>query len=679
MGPRTDGARCMTCRLRKLQNAAGSVNLMSIVDDTVLMIDSVKGDGSSVIALAAKINAKVSQLPMMIEKIPKKWVTLRQIIKADKTENPLRGKQVLQKHEVAPLLKSCKLDLTDEKLWEVLEFWGMLGDVMVNGDVLVLDIQQFIELMRPLLHHAPSESLKILLLAESGCKAIDFDEIVVPNFAQLKKDERGQIEEWIEDLENKRVLCFEALKYFSCWRDLNEAQQRSAIYVLESCHLLVDLFLTNRPSLSGAGGRSSSWLVTSRLSKAPQSALRDPAEVLNSRCSLMLRVSADLIPSGYFLRLLACQMVARDQLTAEKVYVDSLNLHMRYKSLFGSQKNWEELTLRQINSAEEVTIEVWSTSLAIFKHVTCEIDRLKLESFPAIVFKSTILFRNSKFSTEILSWNLKRKDGSIGAILEQRLFERQISANVWNQKQMIDNVTVRDVVDSILMQAEFFLSHAWCDLSVHENARVKVIEGLQRIFEEKSGALMWIDKNEMHSATQFHQEMERGISGCVCPIICLSRLYLTRKNCLLELSWAVKAHISDGKPLIVVSVDPELTFETIQRWSDGSDLVATVLNNKGMKVEAIVDRRTVAFVKKFLLGVQIFTEWKDGEGIRSEQRESAVTRILKSLQNQTQKLLRPSPKIHVHEESSRFYICEVLNFGNLLRFMSVGILMKIVH
>jgi hypothetical protein len=644
---------------------------MGIISDSVVLIESVNGTGATVLDLVNKLSEEICQLQTMKEKIPQKWFTIRQLIKTSDISKAelFAGKPLYQKEEAISLLKSAgsvlELGLTDEKLWEVLEFWGMLGDVMVHRNVLVPDIDLFIELMRPILHHAPSESLKRKRSNVSGGK-IDFDEIVIPKFNKLHREQQNKVEELIGLLETNRLLCFDVLQYMLRWEDLDESSRRDAIRVLEACYLLVGLSSPHMDStICRAGSAGDDWLVTCRLSNSEKEALRllDPSEVLGdaSGQSLLFRAYASFVPDGFFSTLLATLVGStNDQLMKTIRGLSSSNLHMDFQTLFGG--DWDELKLRQVEidgeGIEGTAIELWSTNLAMIKRVANEMEVLRYQKFPGIVFRYAVFFRNEKLQKGVLEWNIEQKYGSFGSILEERQEELPMSAKIGNVPGRILKMKVGDVIRPISQNAAFFLSHAWNDLSMSENATAMVTTGLQNLLEKRSGELVWLDKNEMSAnETQYHSRMERGLRASSCVIVCLSRHYLTRRNCLLELAWAVKDYLATGKPIIVVSVDPELTLHSIQNWDTSKDLPVngsmsnkidpktspvcdtkpdlsadgTIDNDPSKKPVPKVDRRTIRFFQRHLTGVHFFEEWKDGEGARSEKREKAVATMLGSL------------------------------------------------
>ena len=71
-----------------------------------------------------------------------------------------------------------------------------------------------------------------------------------------------------------------------------------------------------------------------------------------------------------------------------------------------------------------------------------------------------------------------------------------------------------------------------------------------------------------------------------------------------------------------------------------------------------IDRRTVAFVQKRLVGVTVFEEWKDGEGAPSQMREAAVDTMIDSLKRIITKPLpsRAKPQLAVRKDGSIWFV-----------------------
>ena len=169
---------------------------------------------------------------------------------------------------------------------------------------------------------------------------------------------------------------------------------------------------------------------------------------------------------------------------------------------------------------------------------------------------------------------------------------------------------------------------------------------------------MWVDTAEMKGETQFHTLMEQGVKNAQCIIICLSYVYLTRPNCLQELCWAVQGYVSEGKPFIVVSVDPELTFDAIKEWNTLYNLTVCRQNHKDKEVKLTIDRRTLAFAQKWLLRVMIYTQWSSGEGSSSQERQSAVGEMLKSVCRLQSRQAASALNLQVIKEESSWFVIE---------------------
>jgi hypothetical protein len=637
---------------------------LQLACNRVFLFDSVNGDGSSVKALAEAIYGQVIQLPMMFELIPALWANVRKIIQQSYKEQigPLSGQLVLQREEAIKLLRPAVPGLPDESLWEALVFWGMLGDVVISSNVLVTDIETLIQLIRPILHHSPMESLNRVLNGDR--EKIECDEVVIPEFANLMADQQGDVRKWIEELEEDRILRFSVLEYMFCWKDLSREARRDTTKVLEACHLIVGGLCGNKSGYVTAVESTNDflWLVTCRLDKAV-SETSDPSVLTKE--ALGFQAQARYVPIGFFANLQASQLVHNIQnrmITTVTAQVDSSNMKFRFKTLF--RKDWETVSVmltRCINrgEGERMAVEVWSTSLAMLENVCRNMDRIRQDKFPGIFFQYVMWFRNDEFSDESLEWTLERSTGSLTAILEQRLMALPIVAKTWNSSVKIKGMIVQDAVRTLQTNAAFFLSHAWSDRSVREQARETVTEGLQRAVEEISGELMWVDAAEMKFGTQFHKQMEKGVRDAQCIVICLSYVYLTRPNCLQELCWAVQGHASEGKPLIVVSVDQQLTFEAIKGWNTSQNLEVRVFDHQDKEVNVIVDRRTLAFVRKWLLRVKVFTQWQDGEGGLTKERRSAVEEMLMSLRIlQRDSDMGQAPSLQVDQEGGSWFVLE---------------------
>eukprot|EP00961_Rhodomonas_salina_P128198 1727599-Rhodomonas_salina.1 len=138
-----------------------------------------------------------------------------------------------------------------------------------------------------------------------------------------------------------------------------------------------------------------------------------------------------------------------------------------------------------------------------------------------------------------------------------------------------------------------------------------------------------MDKYELARADQFVSRMEQGLRGADVILICLSLPYLASRNCLLELQWAIEEYCTKGKPLWVVSVDPNVTYSKINTWNREDGVEGTDSKGNAIRVEPA----TVRVVQNWLGKVNIFTEWLE-EGPEARVKQSkAVSKMLDNVSN----------------------------------------------
>ena len=161
------------------------------------------------------IAEEVSALPFLKEKIPKKFVNVRSSLYQsyqNPPSGPLAGKAVFTIEEAVELLFAANLGLDRGQLRAALELWGMLGDAVFLRDVLIPDIQRVIELLRPLLHHAPSAALQRGQGRSAAQQvALQCDELAVPDFGSYSAKVQSLIRTLVEKLERDRILVAELL------------------------------------------------------------------------------------------------------------------------------------------------------------------------------------------------------------------------------------------------------------------------------------------------------------------------------------------------------------------------------------------------------------------------------------------------------------------------------------
>jgi hypothetical protein len=340
---------------------------------------------------------------------------------------------------------------------------------------------------------------------------------------------------------------------------------------------------------------------------------------------------------------------------------DSSNLKIKVKTFFGEKLESLLIRLATCCGSESYpaqdAIEVWSSKPSLLKSIACDIDRLQKE-FGVSVFEGRIWFRNANFSPDALEWNLSQDVDSFGSIMTNASSSLSIRVCDWKTKVENSGLRLFDVIGA--PAKAFFLDHCWGDGSMRKFSGKSVLNGLTRMIEDLSWEQVWVDVTELVNETQFDKRIEQGIRNARAIIICLSHAYLSRKTCLTCFCLAVEDYFQKGKPLIFVSVEPNLSFSSISRWDPMKDMQISVKDDRDEHRYITVDRRTVAFVKNRLTGVFLDMAWSDGEGTWSSHRVSSTMNFLNSVKSaMINPLPRQSkPSLMVKEEHDLFYIEE---------------------
>ena len=144
------------------------------------------------------------------------------------------------------------------------------------------------------------------------------------------------------------------------------------------------------------------------------------------------------------------------------------------------------------------------------------------------------------------------------------------------------------------------------------------------MLEDVSRDLVWYDEVELERENHFPKEMQEGVERAECIIIFLSRVYLSRQNCLLELQWAWEQHLLKGKSLIVLPVDEAVTVDSLREWAQlGINLHVQEPDQGGTFT---IHYNTLKFVSEKLTGFQFREGWRDASATEKE-RWKAVQEI----------------------------------------------------
>ncbi|KAJ1474371.1 hypothetical protein T484DRAFT_1970795 [Baffinella frigidus] len=578
-------------RLGTLRRADGPEE-MSLVGGKVHCIECVEGgDGSTVLKLREDLIECATSLPFMGEEIPARWDGLKKKLEREWPVVVQRSSEA-----VRALISECA-PMTEEQVWEGLRFWELLGFVIVHGDVLVPRPRVLIDFLRPLVHHAPVDALltskEMRLLARAGqgkaTKLRSEDWVVPPDVsAKATKKEVQQVQELVRDLQDRWVLKKKLLPYLAKWHEMREEERGDLLGVLEKFHLVVKY-----------GESEESWLCACRLVAAEGSDATTP-DWSRYENHATVRYTFDFLPRPLFPRFLAMQILNPDFKTERLPDVASNMLSMRLKKLH--QKDGTRSFLVELEREDEKdngVLRVASTNLVDLRMLCCALEGLIGKGFVALAYSTQVEFRSERPGEEgRFKWEIDQKESLASLLRGGRRWEEEVQVENVEDRRMTPYFRLGDVFGA--KSPAFFFSHCWGD------EREPMLDHLACRIEDLTGERVF-DTNELAKAQDFGGRMEDGVRRAQCVFVFLSREYLAKRNCLLELKLAREQHLENGTRVVLIAMEPAVSFEEIQRWTDGSGVAVP---GGGLRVH----RHTVAWVKEHLLNSKINMEWSVHEG-----------------------------------------------------------------
>jgi hypothetical protein len=266
--------------------------------------------------------------------------------------------------------------------------------------------------------------------------------------------------------------------------------------------------------------------------------------------------------------------------------------------------------------------------------------------------------------TALLEFKIEPEIGTLGSILQQRRWELSAKTKEISSGRAGPQLAICQALGEVT--SLFFLSHSWKDKSIGEvmkdrstgkDSRRSVMHGLARAVEGLSLELVWTDEHEMEKEDQFSHSMAVGVGNAWCVLILVSMAYLASPNCLKELAWAFEGHATQGKRVIVVSVDEKVTYKSISsEWKADKDIIGKDEQGNAF----VVGRRTVAFARKWLTQVKIFEEWTDGHwDPANAKKRTALQNIFENIGKgllEKSQVAQAKPDFQVREEAGVWFV-----------------------
>jgi GTPase SAR1 family protein len=574
--------------------------------DMVHLVESVEGDGSTVKSLREALVRTARGLPFVGENIPRGWLTFKNEIQTfyenDKSILVTRASLMSRLRE-SPQLKTWLVGREAEN--RVLEFWGLLGFMLVTHDQshVIVSPPKLIDLLKPLVHHQPFRKLEDTGQAQT----------VVENFDELDFEVQGKIREIFERLEDRYILDATLLKHLRFWFHMDDSARDQALQILCDLNLVV-------PHRGGARSADEQrFLCVCRLHRDSHSFLQRPGPVLPDIKISVKYTIFPIFPLGLFPRFLATQIVARSKDRQSQPRISPTSLYIRASPLGTDQE-----MLIKLNPSDSI-IEVQCTSIGLLRDVCCTLEHTVNHLFPGLSFHTQLRF--SYEEKGMYTWDIHPDvvGHSFGTLLAQKLWNKTKMdvkpENVENVGTAEYNVVrLKNILKSTLgLKASFFLSHCWRDKSKD------YAKDLVSMLEDVSRDLVWYDEEQLECVNHFPSKMQEGVRQAKCIIIFLSRVYLSRQNCLLELQWAWEEHLLKGKSLIVLPVDEAVTAESLREWAQpGTNLPVQEQPDQGGTFT--IHHNTLKFVSEKLTGFGFREEWR-GASATEEERWKAVQEI----------------------------------------------------
>ena len=601
-----EGVEAVGEDLRRVQDRRGGAKRMTAEGGKVWVVESVNGDGESVRALKQGLVECLEGLPFMGEAIPQGWQTAKAEVMKEFGE-----RIVVLREEVESKVDGKGLGVGADGVWEAQRFFQLLGEVKVHRDVLVPNLQRFMDLLKPLAHHRPREALR--KMGAGG--ATECDEQLVPRFEALASEDQLLVQDCVGELEDQMVLREELLPHLFGWKELKSPEERAAaVELLEAWQLL------GRMPAAGEGRR---WVVLLRLVPGKGSALDAlPRTLPDAQSKCVGQYILEWVPPGLFGRLVGWVLRRADGEWEQQRLEGSVLKAVVRGSRLGRGKGADRIRVEERRDG----IEVESDNIALLKDAFREVEELLKGEFPGVNYRTRVVFRHegeemeAETGTETIGqileakkWGRKLKVRRAGkdeakrkeelAVAEEEAKEEEAEVS----EESGQRVTMREVLGGVHSgvcvchrahdkDTELMTELSWL-LEHRSGDMVSDMGGMAR--EEKEEEEEEKEKEEAKERQRLSRK-EESIRRCKLLVICLSAESLTQKEGLLELKWALEEQ-ANGKPLFVVSLDPAITAAEIKKWSseDGVEL-------KGADGAAVrVGAETVRVLQKWLEDVQL--------------------------------------------------------------------------
>ncbi|KAJ1476134.1 hypothetical protein T484DRAFT_3124306 [Baffinella frigidus] len=570
---------------------------MELADGRVHCVESVGGDGRTARAVRQALVDCANALPFMGQSIPLGYTAVKDACAEYEWDHV-----AVPMGEAVSVLRGKCSGQTADSVREALEFWAILGFVLVHGDWLIPRPTDMINLVRPLVHHDPLAALdKTLSLGPSTSRDPDASaDWVVPGFAELGKAAQAEVRGMVERLVDDNVLCEALHPHLKGWKDARDNAERTALLgVLERFGLVVEHLVAGNARQEGGGG-GGEWLCTCRMdSKPSEKAIWDEgiwkAFAGATKMVPVVRYTPDYAPSALFPHIVATQMSNREY-KAEHRREQILKGGMLSVQLLAAAERHECFQLALTKGPHGATqIVVAASSVGLLRSLCAAVEQVMSWRLPGLSHSVKVHFSVSG-ETGAHVWKLN-PELTLGAILASKEWDRVVRVEKVETGRQL-KLKVREIFETV---PGIFISHSWKDLSR------EVGPVLRDQVEHRMRELVWYDAQMMSSEDQFQSRMLEGVKESWAVFILLSREALASGNCLREICMAREQQMNPkaNTRIIILAMEEEVTYASIDAWPIKPVSFFSAKDN----VQRTVHARTVKWVKEQLLGVNIYHEW----------------------------------------------------------------------
>ncbi|KAJ1474215.1 hypothetical protein T484DRAFT_1833172 [Baffinella frigidus] len=303
----------------------------------------------------------------------------------------------------------------------------------------------------------------------------------------------------------------------------------------------------------------------------------------------------EYVTSALFPHILASQMSSREY-KAEHRRRQTLKGCLLSVQLQATSERHEFFQLA-LTAGEDgaVQIVVVASTVGLLRSLCASIESVISRRFPGLSQDVDVQFSGPDGECV---WKVG-DDMTLGTILTRKDWERRVGVELVGNGERLD-LKIRDIFKAV---PGIFFSHSWNDHSTEVGPEIRTL------IENRMRELVWYDEQMMSKRDQFQSLMTEGVKNAWVVVIFLSREALASQNCLREMCKAREQQLTANTRIIVLAMEPEVTFAEISKWSTTEPLTFSS-EAKGHQGETrTVHARTVKWVQENLLGVNIYPEW----------------------------------------------------------------------